>query len=395
MLGPEKENTDRITARGTAMGCAQSRIENEEAVARCKERRLLMKLAVSSRNAFAAAHSAYTVSLKDTGAALSEFAQGESHPLVSSPSRSSTSGAAAAVPPISVAAMAAVRPPIDNLPPPPPPLPEFSPSPAKVQRSISMPEIPPNKLPPKPPPLHSVSIQEEEEEGVEQEEEMDDSHLNDRRRRRRRHHLPRDEKPPPAPVPHQSNPPPSPPPIHEEWDYFFAMDARMSGASIGGGEEIGPDRDEEELEEEDDKFTRSPPPPPTPPEEPRTPEPPRPPPQADALPPLLPKPPGRKGGPTIHHQHAASAPSLDIKRGKMVASENPGVSLLHILAELDDHFLRASESAHEVSKLLEANRMHYHSNFADNRGKDIAFFSYFVFFLFETLSAYLGEKSLS
>lgn len=331
-----------------------------------------MKSAVSSRNAFAAAHSAYAVSLKDTGAALSEFAQGESHPLASSPSRSSTSGAAAAVPPISAAALAAVRPPIDNLPPPPPPLPEFSPSPAKMQRSISMPAIPPDKLPSKPIPLHSASIREEEEEYEQEVEELDDSHLDDRRRRHH-HHIRRAEKPPPASVTHQINPPPSPPPVHQEWDYFFAMDARMSGASLGGGEEIGPDRDEE-LEEEDDKFTRSPPPPPTPPpEEPRTPEPPRPPPQTDLLPPLPPKHPGRKGGPSIHHQHAASAPSLDVKRGKMVASENPGVNLLHILAELDDHFLKASESAHEVSKMLEANRMHYHSNFADNRGNDVDF----------------------
>jgi Protein of unknown function (DUF632) len=162
--------------------------------------------------------------------------------------------------------------------------------------------------------------------------------------------------------------------MHAEWDYFFAMDARMSGASLGGGEEIGPDRDEEELDEEDDKFTQSPPPPPTPPEEPRTPEPPRAPPQSDALPPLPQKPQGRKGGPIIHHQHAVSAPPLDIKRGKMVASENPGVSFLHLLADLDDHFLKASQSAHEVSKLLEANRMHYHSNFADNRGKYVTFF---------------------
>ncbi|KAJ4779420.1 hypothetical protein LUZ62_063677 [Rhynchospora pubera] len=355
------------------MGCAQSRIENEEAVARCKERRQLMKSAVVSRNAFAAAHSAYAVSLKDTGAALSEFAQGEStHPLPSSPSRSSTSGAAVVPPPpISVAAMASVRPPIDNLPPPPPPLPEFSPSPAKMQRSISMPEIPPNKLPhPKPPIPHSASIQEEVEEEEEEEEveEMNDTHLDDRRRRNH-HHLRRAEKPPLAPVTQQTKPPPSPPRIHEEWDYFFAMDARMSGASLGGGEEIGPDRDEDELEEEDDKFTRSPPPPPTPPEEPRTPEPPPPPPQADPLPPLPPKPPGRKGGPTIHHQHAVSAPPLDVRRGKMVASENSGANLLQILAELDEHFLKASESAQEVSKMLEANRMHYHSNFADNRGQ--------------------------
>lgn len=43
-------------------------------------------------------------------------------------------------------------------------------------------------------------------------------------------------------------------------------------------------------------------------------------------------------------------------------------NLLQIFSELDDCFLKASESAHEVSKMLEANRLHYHSNFADNRG---------------------------
>lgn len=48
--------------------------------------------------------------------------------------------------------------------------------------------------------------------------------------------------------------------------------------------------------------------------------------------------------------------------------ERKSVSLLQVLIDLDDHFLKASESAHEVSKMLEANRMHYHSNFADNRG---------------------------
>ncbi|MQL46428.1 DUF632 domain-containing protein, partial [Escherichia coli] len=43
-------------------------------------------------------------------------------------------------------------------------------------------------------------------------------------------------------------------------------------------------------------------------------------------------------------------------------------NLLQIFSELDDYFLRASESAHEVSKMLEANRLHYHSNFADPKG---------------------------
>ncbi|XP_020254093.1 uncharacterized protein LOC109831165 [Asparagus officinalis] len=42
--------------------------------------------------------------------------------------------------------------------------------------------------------------------------------------------------------------------------------------------------------------------------------------------------------------------------------------LRRCLDDIDDHFLKASESAHEVSKMLEATRMHYHSNFADNRG---------------------------
>ncbi|KAL4308091.1 hypothetical protein GQ457_01G038060 [Hibiscus cannabinus] len=43
-------------------------------------------------------------------------------------------------------------------------------------------------------------------------------------------------------------------------------------------------------------------------------------------------------------------------------------NLLQVFTELDDHFLKASDSAQEVSKMLEATRLHYHSNFADNRG---------------------------
>ncbi|KAE8676579.1 hypothetical protein F3Y22_tig00111584pilonHSYRG00214 [Hibiscus syriacus] len=53
------------------MGCAQSRVDNGESVARCKDRKCLMKEAVVARNAFAAAHSGYAISLKNTGAALS------------------------------------------------------------------------------------------------------------------------------------------------------------------------------------------------------------------------------------------------------------------------------------------------------------------------------------
>lgn len=60
-----------------SMGCGQSKIEQEETVARCKDRKRFMHEAVVARNRLAAAHSAYAASLKDTGAALSDYAQGE------------------------------------------------------------------------------------------------------------------------------------------------------------------------------------------------------------------------------------------------------------------------------------------------------------------------------
>ncbi|KAL3610615.1 hypothetical protein D5086_001635 [Populus alba] len=103
------------------MGCNQSKIENEEAVSRCKDRRHFMKEAVSNRNAFAAAHSSYAMSLKNTGAALNDYAQGEIHPL-------SSSAATAAPPP---------PPPSSVLPPPPPNNMDFQ----TLQRSTSMPEM--------------------------------------------------------------------------------------------------------------------------------------------------------------------------------------------------------------------------------------------------------------
>ncbi|XP_072982700.1 protein ALTERED PHOSPHATE STARVATION RESPONSE 1 [Typha latifolia] len=342
------------------MGCAQSRIDNEESVARCKERRQWMKSAVSSRNAFAAAHSAYAVSLKNTGAALAEFAQGEAHPINSS---SATGGEAAGNPSSAVGnpSSAAVvhPPPIDSLPPPPPPLPDFSPSP-KIQRSISMPDLPPTVFPSKSiPPPSNASIREEEEEG---EEEAEENHLDDRRRRRRRRpEAPSLPTPPPPPMPDSKS--------MDTWDYFFSMDETIAGPSLSA-EEIRPERDE--LDEEN--VTRSPPPPPPvanggegDSDEPKTPE------NAGLghLHPLPPKPPGRKqkqDSGVVHHQHAASAPPMDVKRSKMVAAEAPSVNLSQVLTDLDEHFLKASESSHEVLKMLEANRMHYHSNFADNRG---------------------------
>ncbi|KAL6134441.1 hypothetical protein ACLB2K_066672 [Fragaria x ananassa] len=113
------------------MGCTQSKIENEEAVSRCKDRKLFMKGAVSARNAFAAAHSSYAIYLKNTGAALSDYAQGEvaQHPAqLVQVLQPSVPAAAAAT--------------FHSFPAPPPPLPNFPPAP--LQRAASMPEIKPD-----------------------------------------------------------------------------------------------------------------------------------------------------------------------------------------------------------------------------------------------------------
>ncbi|KAG2672113.1 hypothetical protein I3760_13G024800 [Carya illinoinensis] len=59
------------------MGCAASKLDNEDTVRRCKERRRLMKNAVYARHHLAAAHADYVRSLRLTGSALYTFAKGE------------------------------------------------------------------------------------------------------------------------------------------------------------------------------------------------------------------------------------------------------------------------------------------------------------------------------
>lgn len=59
------------------MGCTASKLDNEDTVRRCKERRRLMKEAVHARHHLAAAHADYCRSLRVTGSALSTFAAGE------------------------------------------------------------------------------------------------------------------------------------------------------------------------------------------------------------------------------------------------------------------------------------------------------------------------------
>lgn len=68
--------------------------------------------------------------------------------------------------------------------------------------------------------------------------------------------------------------------------------------------------------------------------------------------------------------HSNTAPH-DFRRGSSSYGKAVGgssVNFVKILEIIDDDFLKASEAAQDVSKMLEATRMHYHSNFADNRG---------------------------
>ncbi|KAH7416230.1 hypothetical protein KP509_14G081800 [Ceratopteris richardii] len=59
------------------MGCSVSNLDLEQSVKRCKHRKHFIKLAVQHRHAFAAAHAAYVQSLKNVGAAIREFADGD------------------------------------------------------------------------------------------------------------------------------------------------------------------------------------------------------------------------------------------------------------------------------------------------------------------------------
>ncbi|KAM7480441.1 hypothetical protein LguiA_028654 [Lonicera macranthoides] len=372
------------------MGCTQSKIENEEAVTRCKDRKQFMKEAVSARNAFAAAHSAYSMSLKNTGAALSDYAHGE---VQFTSSTTSTSTHPPAILP------AVTQPPYETLPPPPPPLPNFtSPPPPPLQRAASMPEF----SIPKPDLKHSDPIIEEEDDEAEAEAENNENNYHSLRHRSTRSSgggarigvsnseavenegLP---KPPPSPRRRREATPP--PPESKDlsstyWDFFSehnvplsnladVEDSRIEREEIERKAEMerkveierkaGMERKveiERKLYEERSEIRSS---------------------EVDV---------GsrsRKGKaevetdavemvdeiPTQPPPPVAAKAMKKVKNvvqveGKRTGKVGAPVNLFQVFTGLDDAFLKASESAHEVSKMLEANRLHYHSNFADNRG---------------------------
>ncbi|KAL8113569.1 protein ALTERED PHOSPHATE STARVATION RESPONSE 1-like [Apium graveolens] len=337
------------------MGCAQSKIDNEESVSRCKERRNFMKDAVTARNAFASGHSGYAIALKNTGAALSDYAQGEAQqqdPLVQLGGNDPPSIVSKPPPP----------PMMDQdhgLPPPPPPLPSFSPA-TPLQRSVTM-------------PVFSKEVRKMESvENVEENEGEESGGLE--LRKRRNGGLRKEESSPRTPV---AVAPPPPDAKGMAWDYFFNVE------NMHGQMEDVREEDEEEEDEFDErygehgignrnddknresdmvggKFSEM--------SEPKTPE------NAVKMEGFTTEEeetPVMVGLKEKQFMHSNTAPP-DMRRMPGNYSKgggsHSGVNLLKILGDIDDHFLKASECAQEVSKMLEATRLHYHSNFADNRG---------------------------
>ncbi|TYJ22892.1 hypothetical protein E1A91_A08G154900v1 [Gossypium mustelinum] len=146
------------------MGCSASKLDNEDTVRRCRDRRRFMKEAVNARHHLAAAHADYCRSLRITGSALSSFAAGE---------RLSVSDE---TPAVVIHPVKPSTPPSNPIPPSPAPAPApapFSPSPSpsptvassKLPHILSAPSISspvpnrrrPRKLPPKLPHILSES----------------------------------------------------------------------------------------------------------------------------------------------------------------------------------------------------------------------------------------------
>ncbi|XP_044471110.1 protein ALTERED PHOSPHATE STARVATION RESPONSE 1-like isoform X1 [Mangifera indica] len=338
------------------MGCTQSNIDNAESVSLCKDRRNLMKEAVVARNAFAAGHSGYAVSLKNVGAALSEYAQGEAEYNQEESLQPVDATPAPPPPPPPPSS-------IERLPPPPPPPPNFSPSP--IKRAFSLPSIPRK---------HTHEIDHgaiiEEDDGVDNDDEEEDEveargNNGDKLKNKKqlnkgvgRSHgemmssattLPR--------TPVMTSVPKA------AWDYFFMVDEHLAGTStldteelhhinnisvtmeeknrnniihnnknIGAGNEDNYNISNINNNISNDNMNVS----------------------------------VRVNGKELEKaeekviEHAKTAPPE-------FSSRKAGVNLMHMLSQIDDHFLKASQSSYEISNMLETTKVHYHSNFADNR----------------------------
>jgi len=192
--------------------------------------------------------------------------------------------------------------------------------------------------------------------------------------------------PSPPPPPEESRAPPPPPPSswgaagNSSWDYFFDVD-NIPGGTLGDVEEMREENAPKVFDESSKRAAASETMAKSSNDEARariieeklTPD-----------KPVAEKPPlpfgGQPGGKVLKKgkQVAGPGPAMSMSNG--VDGKRRNVSLVQIFNELDDCFLKASESVQDVSKMLEATRLHYHSNFADSRGKllDLSYSHSFV-----------------
>ncbi|GKV43390.1 hypothetical protein SLEP1_g50686 [Rubroshorea leprosula] len=339
------------------MGCTQSRIENEEAVNRCKERKQFMKDAVASRNAFAAAHSSYAVALKNTGAALSGFAQVEVHN--SSQSTHPASPGRGVGPSVVPPSQTPFGEPAFRPPPPPDSVAAFDASP--LQRAVSMPEI---KQKSKPIETTATIHEEEEDEEIESHDRLVTRKSRSYKTgtggssRGSRWEAVEEQRaaPPTLEMPPQQASSQHDPPWGDFHDFIFPSQHSVPGTTLADVEEMRVEKGEVERKAFEETAKR----------------------REEVVE-------QEKREEVVMEQKVVAvetdkmaekaliATAKGMKKGgragpstveKRVAKGN----LSQIFADIDDDFLKASESAQEVSKLLEATKLHYHSNFADNRG---------------------------
>ncbi|KAJ7292365.1 hypothetical protein O6H91_Y282100 [Diphasiastrum complanatum] len=309
------------------MGCAGSKIDNEEGVVQCRARRRAIRQSVASRHAFAAAHAAYVQSLKNIGAAFKQFAETELW---------------------EEAALENPTPPRKKtLRPPPPPPPTFLPPPSpprdNLKRAVSLPPLmldqKSNKM------KHLTPPTSPREEGKEAEKQY---FYGD---------VPR---PPPPPLPATNAPPPPPPSQSSTWDFYDPFrivephidiseprKAKQVLETVGeqaesgyaqedesASEWQGTENEEERQEKHEERYMS----------------------EKDAA--LL--------GEAEVSSELLSTPRKDLA----IVGPPPktGMDFLKALQEVDNLFMRAYESGKAIALTLEARKVHYHSNFVDPKG---------------------------
>ncbi|CAM6037409.1 unnamed protein product [Sphagnum compactum] len=329
------------------MGCNNSKIDSDEAVARCKARKRFMKQAVDSRHAFAASHAHYVIALKAMGAAFRQFAEGELSLLflhllfLSLP----------LPPPMSPNLLSPSLPPSPP-PPPPPPSPPRLEFPGLNNRTLWSDEsseavrVVDNSSPP-PPLITPIGYDDDWKYSFE------------------------------VPPSHQGQAPP-PPIAYSSWhDHFFDPFRPAPGSyqytvlskQNSQDEEsqhmrtydnrLAQVQEDDDIPDLEDVDTDGPAPKDSDSDDIKD--------NAGAITKFEPEPSAPKG--TVDRNLFKGAVKLN-RELAIVVPETGGRDVLDVFKEVDDLFLKVADSAEKVSHILETKKVHYHSSFSESlRGK--------------------------